>query len=122
MRAFKIPFIIDHMGRVPAKDGLDQPPFKALLELQKLDNCWVKVCGADRVSSAGPPFHDSTPFARALVEARPDRVLWGTDFPHPNAKHLPDNAGLVELLPMIAPDPALRRKLLVENPAQLYGF
>jgi 2-pyrone-4,6-dicarboxylate lactonase len=122
VRSFKIPFIIDHMGRVPAKDGLDQAPFKALLELQKLDNCWVKVCGADRVSTAGPPFHDSTPFARALVEGRPDRVLWGTDFPHPNAKHVPDNAGLVELLPMIAPDPALRQKLLVDNPAQLYGF
>jgi 2-pyrone-4,6-dicarboxylate lactonase len=122
VRSFKIPFVIDHMGRVPAKDGLDQPPFKALLELQKLDNCWVKVCGADRVSSAGPPFTDSVPFANALVENSPNRVLWGTDFPHPNAKHVPDNAGLVELLPLITTDVVLRRKLLVDNPVALYGF
>jgi len=123
IRGLPLPFVIDHMGRVKAGAGLDQPPFKALLELMKLDTCWVKVCGAERVSTAGPPFADAMPFAQAILHAAPDRVLWGTDWPHPNiAKHMPNDGDLVDLVPLIAPDPAQRYKLLVENPARLYGF
>jgi len=123
IRALPVPFIIDHMGRVKAGDGLAQPSFKALLELMKLETAWVKVCGSERVSTAGPPFTDAVPFARALVEAAPDRVLWGTDWPHPNiAKHMPNDGDLVDLVPLIAPNEIHRRKLLVENPARLYGF
>ncbi len=123
IRKLPLPFILDHMGRVKAGDGLEQPPFKALLELQKLETCWVKVCGSERVSTAGPPFTDAVPFAQALVKAAPGRVLWGTDWPHPNiAKHMPNDGDLVDLVPSIAPDPAHRQKLLVENPARLYGF
>lgn len=117
-----IPFVIDHMGRVDAAKGLDQPPFRALLEQVKRENCWVKVSGSDRVSAIGAPFHDAIPFARALIAAAPDRVVWGTDYPHSNPRHLiEDDAGLMELLPLMA-DAAGLRKLLVENPARLYGF
>ena len=117
-----IPFVIDHMGRVDAAKGLDQPAFRALLEQVKRENCWVKVSGSDRVSAAGAPFLDAIPFARALIAAAPDRVVWGTDYPHSNPRHLiEDDAGLMELLPLMA-DAAGLRKLLVENPARLYGF
>lgn len=122
-RRLRMPFVIDHMGRVKAADGLQQPPFQALLELMKLDTCWVKVCGSERVSSSGPPLHDALPFAAALVAAAPDRVLWGTDWPHPNiARHMPNDGDLVDLVPLFAPDAAIRRRLLVDNPARLYGF
>ena len=123
LRGFRIPFVIDHMARVKAGAGLDQPAFQALLELMKLDRAWVKVCGSERVSTAGPPFTDSAPFAAALIKAAPDRVLWGTDFPHPNiAKHMPNDGDLVDLVPILAPDPADQHRLLVQNPAKLYDF
>jgi predicted TIM-barrel fold metal-dependent hydrolase len=123
LRSLPVPFVIDHMGRVKASAGIDQVPFRALLDLLQAENCWVKVCGAERVSATGPPFHDAVPFARALVETAPDRVLWGTDWPHPNVgRFMPNDGDLVDLLPLIAPDEASRRKLLVENPARLYGW
>ena len=118
-----IPIVIDHMGRVKAADGLEQQPFKVLLEFMKNENFWVKVCGAERVSSMGPPFTDAVPFARALIEAAPDSILWGTDWPHPNVgKHMPNDGELVDLFPLMAPTPDLQRKILVDNPARLYGF
>jgi predicted TIM-barrel fold metal-dependent hydrolase len=117
-----VPFVIDHMGRVNAADGLDQAPFKVLLGFMKDPKCWVKVCGAERVSSKGPPFTDAVPFARALIEAAPDRILWGTDWPHPNVKHMPNDGDLVDLFPLMAPEKDLQQKILVDNPARLYGF
>lgn len=120
IRALPLPFVIDHMGRVPAKDGVGQPAFRALLELARLDNCWIKVCGSERI--AEPPYAAAIPLARALVEAAPARVLWGTDFPHPNLAHVPDEADLVDLVPAMAPAPEAQRRLLVDNPARLYGF
>jgi predicted TIM-barrel fold metal-dependent hydrolase len=110
------------MGRVKAAAGLEQPAFKVLLEMVKNENAWVKICGAERVSSSGPPFTDAVPFARALIEAAPQRILWGTDWPHPNVKWMPDDAALLDLFPQMAPEPALQHKILVENPARLYGF
>jgi 2-pyrone-4,6-dicarboxylate lactonase len=121
-RSLPVPFVIDHMGRVKAADGLQQPPFKVLLETMKNPKCWVKICGAERVSSAGPPFTDAVPFAQALIAAAPQRVLWGTDWPHPNVKWMPDDAALLDLFPLMAPDEALQRQILVDNPARLYGF
>jgi predicted TIM-barrel fold metal-dependent hydrolase len=115
-----MPFVIDHMGRVPSADGLGQAPFRALLELARRDNCWIKVCGAERISR--PPYAAAVPFARALIEASPTRVLWGSDFPHPNLEHAVDEADLVDLIPAIAPEARAQRRLLVDNPAQLYGF
>jgi 2-pyrone-4,6-dicarboxylate lactonase len=118
-----VPFIIDHMGRVPTKDGLDQEPFKRLLNAARMDNCWVKICGAERISSKGPPFADAVPFAQAILEVAADRALWGTDWPHPNIKkHMPNDGDLVDLIPLFMPDPALQRKVLVDNPQRLYGF
>jgi 2-pyrone-4,6-dicarboxylate lactonase len=118
-----VPMVIDHMGRVKAADGLEHKAFKVLLEFMKNENCWVKVCGAERVSSLGPPFTDAVPFARALIEAAPERVLWGTDWPHPNVgKHMPNDGDLVDLFPLMAPQPEMQYKILVGNPARLYGF
>ena len=118
---FSLPVVVDHMGRVPVRDGLDQTPFRLLLELLKRPNWWVKVSGAERISETGPPFADAIPFAQRLIAAAPDRVLWGTDWPHPNVRWEPDEADLVDLLPRFADAAALQR-LLVENPARLYGF
>lgn len=118
-----VPFVIDHMGRVPTGNGLNQPPFQLLLEAARRENCWVKVCGAERISTAGPPFTDAVPFARALLEVSQDRILWGTDWPHPNIReHMPNDGDLVDLIPLFMPDEALREKVLVENPDRLYGF
>jgi len=116
-----LPVVVDHMGRVPVRDGLDQPPFRILLDLLKRPNWWVKVSGAERISETGPPFADAIPFAQRLIEAAPGRVLWGTDWPHPNVRWEPDEADLVDLLPSFAGAAALH-KVLVDNPARLYGF
>lgn len=117
----KVPFVIDHMGRVQAKNGLEQEPFRRLLDLMRNELTWVKVCGPERVSSAGAPFHDAVPFAARLIEAAPDRVLWGTDFPHPNISgDMPNDGDLVDLLAQAAPDEVLRRRILIDNPDRLY--
>ena len=118
---FSLPVVVDHMGRVPVRDGLDQTPFRLLLELLKRQDWWVKVSGAERISETGPPFTDAVPFAQRLIAAAPDRVLWGTDWPHPNVRWEPDEADLVDLLPSFA-DAAALQQVLVDNPARLYGF
>ena len=116
-------YTIDHMGWVKASDGLDQLPFNTLIELMQRDEkCWVKVCGCERVSSAGPPFTDAVPFARRIVETAPDRVIWGTDWPHPNVKAMPNDGDLVDLVPLFAPEAELQHKILVANPARLFEF
>jgi 2-pyrone-4,6-dicarboxylate lactonase len=120
IRKLPLPFVIDHMGRVPGRDGVEQPPLKALLELAKLENCWIKVCGAERISL--PPYAEAVPIAHAIAQAAPERVLWGTDFPHPNATHEADEADLVDLVPQYAPDALTQKRLLVDNPARLYGL
>jgi 2-pyrone-4,6-dicarboxylate lactonase len=120
IRKLPLPFVIDHMGRVPAAAGVDQPPLRALIELSRLENFWIKVSGAERISM--PPYAAAVPIAHALVEAAPKRVLWGTDFPHPNATHAADEADLVDLVPQYAPGALAQKRLLVDNPARLYGF
>ncbi len=115
-----VEFVIDHMGRVESAAGIGQPAFTALLALARRDGCWIKVCGSERISQ--PPYAAAVPFARALIAEIPDRVLWGSDFPHPNLNHVCDEADLVDLVPLFAPDAADRRRLLVDNPARLYGF
>ena len=120
IRKLPLPFVIDHMGRVPSAAGVDQPPLRALIALSTHENCWIKVCGAERISM--PPYEMAVPIASALVEAVPTRVLWGTDFPHPNATHAADEADLVDLVPKFATTPLAQHCLLVDNPARLYGF
>jgi predicted TIM-barrel fold metal-dependent hydrolase len=109
LRSLLVPFIIDHMGRVPTAGGLAQPAFRTLLSLLRThERCWVKISGAERISSAGPPFTDAVPFAQALLEAAPERILWGTDWPHPNiARHMPNDGDLVDLIPLIMPAPSM---------------
>jgi predicted TIM-barrel fold metal-dependent hydrolase len=119
-RKLRVPFVIDHMGRVDAAHGLGQKPFAMLLELMRNPLAWVKVSGPERISAAGKPFHDAMPFAAALAKAAPDRVLWGTDFPHPNVKTMPNDGELVDLFALTIPDEALRKRILVDNPTRLY--
>jgi 2-pyrone-4,6-dicarboxylate lactonase len=117
-----VPFIIDHMGRVKAADGLEQAPFQSLLALYR-DNplAWIKVCGAERVSSGKRPFLDAVPFAQTLIEQDASRILWGTDWPHPNiTKDMPNDGELVNLFANICPDPAIQRRILVDNPTRMY--
>ncbi len=117
------PYVIDHMARVPAGDGTEQEPFRALLELMADERAWVKISGAERLTADGPPpYDDVVPFARALIDAAPDRVLWGTDWPHPNVRHMPDDGDLLDLLAEFAPDEATRNRILVTNPGTLYDF
>ena len=116
----RVPFIIDHMGRVQAQHGLDQQPFKLLLDLMKNELAWIKVSGPERISAGGKPFHDAIPFARKLIEAAPGRVLWGTDFPHPNVRTMPNDGELVDLFAMMCDDDAMRKTILVDNPSLLY--
>lgn len=123
MRTLDYPFVIDHMGRLHA-DETNGPYHRALVDLMaSCDNAWIKISGAERGSIAGPPFTDMIPIARSLVEAAPDRTLWGTDWPHPVLSGpMPDDGQLVDLLAELVPDPATRHRVLVENPARLYGF
>ena len=121
--AMPCPYVIDHMARVPVAQGVEQEPFQQLLELMRDERCWVKISGAERLTADGPPpYDDVVPFARALIDAAPDRVLWGTDWPHPNVRHMPDDGDLLDLLARFAPDPATRRLILVDNPETLYDF
>jgi predicted TIM-barrel fold metal-dependent hydrolase len=120
IRNLPVPFVIDHMGRVDASLGPEQPALDALLELARLEGCWIKVSGAERISA--PPFSAAAPIAARIMAAAPDRVLWGTDFPHPNLKIEVDEADLVDLVPSFAETGTAQRRLLVDNPARLYGF
>jgi predicted TIM-barrel fold metal-dependent hydrolase len=117
-----VPFIIDHMGRVKAAEGLEQRPFQSLLELFRNNPlAWVKVCGAERVSSGKRPFRDAVPFAQALIAVDSARILWGTDWPHPNiTKDMPNDGELVDLFGEICPDAAVRARILVDNPSRMY--
>jgi predicted TIM-barrel fold metal-dependent hydrolase len=116
-----VPYVIDHMARVDAAQGVDQEPFRVLLDLLADPRCWVKISGAERLTADGrPPYDDVVPFARAVIAAAPDRVLWGTDWPHPNVRHMPDDGDLVDLLADFAPSESVRRTILVDNPRRLY--
>lgn len=121
LKALDIITVIDHMGRIDASAGVEQKAFRLLLDLLEDERFWVKVCGSERLSRTGPPFHDAADYGRLLVERFPDRVLWGTDWPHPNIKrHMPDDGELVNLLKIIAPTAEQLQKLLVDNPTRLY--
>jgi 2-pyrone-4,6-dicarboxylate lactonase len=115
--------VVDHMGRPDVGKSVDGPEFALFLRLMREHaNVWSKVTCPERLSKSGPPAYDDVlPFARRLVETFPERVLWGTDWPHPNMKsHMPDDGKLVDYIPRIAATPELQRKLLVDNPMRLY--
>jgi len=117
-----VPVIIDHMGRIDASQGLNQKPFNELMQLMKSKNIWVKVSGCERISRQSSPWKDAIPFARKLVEEFPEQTVWGTDWPHPNLKEIPDDGVMVDNLAEIAPSEKQRQTLLVDNPARFYGF
>ena len=114
--------VVDHMGRPDVSLGTDHPQFKRFLSfMADNENVWSKVSCPERLSLTGPPYDDVVPYARTIVERFPDRVLWGTDWPHPNVKPLmPDDGVLVDVIPKVAVTPELQRKLLVDNPMRLY--
>jgi len=115
--------VVDHAGRPDVTQPLDGEGFQLFQKLMREHgNVWAKLSGAERLSVSGPPrYDDFVPFARQIAETFPDRVIWGTDWPHPNMKsHMPDEGDLVDLVPRIAPTEELQRKLLVDNPMRLY--
>ena len=115
--------VVDHMGRPDVSKPVDGPEFGLFVKLMRENpRIWSKVTCPERLSRSGPPdYADVVPFARHLVESFPDRVLWGTDWPHPNLKsHMPDDGHLVDIIPKIAPTPDLQQALLVTNPLRLY--
>lgn len=119
-----VPFILDGMARIKAGAGMEQPGFPELLRLLRDDvRAWIKVSGADRITvDPPPPYDDVVPFAQAIIEAAPDRTLWGSEWPHPNVRHMADDGDLLDLLMDFAPDDEVRHRILVENPMQLYDF
>ena len=114
--------VVDHMGRPNVAKPLDDPHFTRFMNLMSVHaNFWVKVSCPERLSVDGPPYNDVVPFARTLVDNFTDRVLWGTDWPHPNMKsHVPDEGHLIDIIPKIADSPEKQQALLVDNPTRLY--
>jgi predicted TIM-barrel fold metal-dependent hydrolase len=130
-----VPVVFDHFGGAQAALGVDQPGFADLVELVKSGKAYVKISGAYRASKQAPDYPDAAPLARALIAANAERIVWGTDWPHPDSVTPPDrkitdvtplfqidDGRLFNQLPVWAPDDAIRRKILVDNPARIYGF
>jgi predicted TIM-barrel fold metal-dependent hydrolase len=130
-----MPVVFDHFGGAEAALGVGQPGFADLVELIRSGRAYVKLSGAYRASKRGPDYPDAAPLARALISANPDRVIWGSDWPHPGTPPASsrartevtpglqiDDGRLLNLLAVWAPDPMTRRRILVDNPARLYGF
>lgn len=133
--AAPVPVVFDHFGGLEASRGLDQPGFSDLVELLKSGKAYVKISGAYRSSKLAPDYQDMVPYARALIAANADRIVWGTDWPHPDSSRVEgrkptdiapfyaiDDGRLMNQLPVWAPEADTRKKILVDNPARLYGF
>src|SRR3954468_13117084 len=133
--ASPVPAVFDHFGGLEASLGLEQPGFSDLIALVKSGKAYVKISGAYRSSKLAPDYQDMVPYARALIAANADRIVWGTDWPHPDSSRVPgrkptdiaplqqiEDGRLLNQLPVWAPDAETRKKILVDNPAQLYGF
>jgi 2-pyrone-4,6-dicarboxylate lactonase len=118
-----LPIVFDHMGFPESERGLQQPAFQCLLDLARNGDRWVTISNGDRRSVKGYPWDDIIPFAHALIEAAPDRLLWCTDWPHLTyEKAMPNDAALLDFIFRCSPKETVRRKILVDNPAMLYGF
>ena len=127
--------VFDHVAQADASAGVDQPGFAALVRLLRSGRAYVKLSAAYRISTKAPDYADVAPLARALIAANPERVLWGSDWPHPDAARRPgrsstdlrpplpvDDGRVLNQLAVWAPEPAIRHRILVDNPARLYGF
>lgn len=123
LEGWRLPAVIDHMGNIDAALGVQQPGFQLLCRLLADGRVWVKVSGAYRISTRYPDYPDARPFHEALVAANPQQVVWGSDWPHPRIEgEMPDDGVLLDLFNAWTPDAAVRRQILVDNPARLYGF
>ncbi len=122
--SIEAPVVIDHMARIDIDQGLDGPAFTALKRLLDRGNAWVKLSGADRITKEPHHYERTIPFARALAQHAPERIVWGTDWPHPNHKpgEVPNDGELVDLIGAIAPDTRTRQLMMVDNPTRLFGF
>lgn len=120
-----LPVVIDHFARCDGSKGTDDPDFRTLLDLAAGGNVWVKIGGADRLMSRGTKYPDIVAMARALIDRAPERVIWGTDWPHSEVwepGRMPNDGDLLDMMLDYAPDEEARRKVLADNPARLYGF
>ena len=125
LAAIPATLVIDHMGRIDPSLGVDQEPFRVLLELARRDNVWIKLSGADRLTRQPGSYDDVVPFAHDLLRIAPERLLWGSDWPHTGVfdrARIPDDGGLVDALARLVPDETLRRKVLVDNPERLLSI
>ena len=123
LRRLPTPIVFDHMGKLPPPDGLKHPAYQVMRGLIDQDRAWVKISGAYLITTVGPPtYADATTVAQAYVKAAPERLVWGSDWPHPSAADKPDDAVLFDLLSVWAPEEATRNRILVTNAEALYGF
>lgn len=125
LEAIPATVVIDHFGRIDPAHGLEQAPFATLCELMRRENFWVKLSGADRLTRQGYPYDDVAPFARRLADIAPERLLWGSDWPHTgvfDAVRMPHDGRLVDALSRFVPDASLRNAILVENPRRLLNL
>lgn len=123
LEAVRSPFVLDHLARISAAEGIHSEPFQTLLRLLDTDRCWVKLASLYRLSSEPYPHRDMLPMIAKVVETRPDRILWGSNWPHPICPvQMPDDGDLVDLIPLWLPDSRVQKLALVDNPASLYGF
>ncbi len=123
IRAIDAKVVIDHIARLDVREGTTGKAFQTLRRLLDGGRVWVKLSGTDRVSKEPPPFRDAVALARDIADHAPERIVWGTDWPHPNVdKHMPNDGQLVDAIAEIAPRETTRRRMLVDNPAELFGF
>jgi predicted TIM-barrel fold metal-dependent hydrolase len=123
LKDWKLPVVLDHFGAAKAAEGISAVGFRLMRNLLAEGRIWVKISGAYRVSEQYPDYRDARPLHDALIAANPDQLVWGTDWPHPRLdKDMPDTGHLLDLFNAWTPDVKLRRKILIENPARLYGF
>jgi predicted TIM-barrel fold metal-dependent hydrolase len=122
MRKLPVPGVIDHMGHMPVAEGMQSPGFQALLHMVQDHGWWVKLSGSCRISERFDTYEDVIPWARALIAAAPDRMIWGSDWPHVHLPRMVNTGKLRNQLADWAPDPAARQRILVENPRRLYDF
>ncbi|TCT02228.1 amidohydrolase family protein [Aquabacter spiritensis] len=123
LQAIRSPFILDHMARIDGREGVGSPAFATLMRLLDTDRCYVKLASLYRLSAEPYPHRDMLPMIEAVVAARPDRVLWGSNWPHPICPvPMPNDGDIVDLIPLWLPDAQVQRLALVETPAILYGF
>lgn len=123
LASLPVDIVVDHLGHMPTAAGIEHPGFQALLGMLREGRCWVKLSAPMRFEDERPPYPRVVPFAQALIEAGPSHVVWGSDWPHVIYDgFMPNDGDLLNLLAMWAPDEAQRRRILVDNPARLYGF